>query len=165
MITIFENTCVLKFYVTVLRPIFNTTYKGKKRPKYTCEIFITNWFYSYKVGFVFAMYQRMRSKETYWAGSRQEKRDNNKNGAGGGGEGLMLAKNKVLAGNSRKRRDSKDITMKSDADMAAIFGVKAGVYSPFAVVNPNSKTSTPSNGGVGRGSRERRKRNRDKKVE
>ena len=28
MITIFENRCVLKIYVKVLRPIFDTTYKG-----------------------------------------------------------------------------------------------------------------------------------------
>ena len=107
----------------------------------------------------------MRSKETSRAGPRQEKSGNNKNGVRGGGEGLMLAKNKVLAGNSRKMRDSKDITMKSAADMAAIFGVRDDVYYPFAVVKPNSKPSTPFSGGVGRGSRERRKRNRDMKVE
>ena len=31
MITIFENRCVLKFYVIVLIHIFNTTYKGGKQ--------------------------------------------------------------------------------------------------------------------------------------
>ena len=31
MITTFENRCVLKFYVVVLRPIFDTMYKGKKQ--------------------------------------------------------------------------------------------------------------------------------------
>ena len=49
-------------------PIFNTTYKGKNRSKYTCEIYITKWFYYYKVGIVFAMYQRMRPKGKSWAG-------------------------------------------------------------------------------------------------
>ena len=70
MIITFENRCVLKNYVIVLRPISNTMYKGKKRSKYTCEIYITNWSYSYKVGIVFAMYQIMRSKGTSWAGPR-----------------------------------------------------------------------------------------------
>ena len=76
-----------------------------------------------------------------------------------------MAKNKVLTGHSCNMRETKNLTKKSDADMAAIFGVRADVYYPFAVVKPNSKPSTPSSGGVGRGSRERRKRNRDKKVE
>ena len=49
MITTFENRCVLKFYVIVMKPIFDTTYKGKNRSKYTCEIYIMNWSYSYKV--------------------------------------------------------------------------------------------------------------------
>ena len=31
MITTFENICTFKIYVIVLRPIFNTTYKGKKQ--------------------------------------------------------------------------------------------------------------------------------------
>ena len=30
MITTFENRCVLKTYLIVLRPIFNTMHKGKK---------------------------------------------------------------------------------------------------------------------------------------
>ena len=64
MITTFENRCVLKNYVVVLRPIFDKMYKDKNRSKYTCELYITDWFYSNKVGIVFAMYQRMRSKET-----------------------------------------------------------------------------------------------------
>ena len=33
MITTFENICVLKFYVIVLIPIFNTAQKGKKQVK------------------------------------------------------------------------------------------------------------------------------------
>ena len=40
------------------------------RSKNTCEIYIMNWYYSYKVGFVFTMYQIMRSKGTSWAGPR-----------------------------------------------------------------------------------------------
>ena len=44
--------------------------KGKNRSKYTCELYITNWSYSNKVGIVFAMYQIMISKGTYWAGPR-----------------------------------------------------------------------------------------------
>ena len=83
----------------------------------------------------------------------EEKSDKRNNGFGGGGAGLTLAKNKVLAGHSHKIRDAKDLTTKSAADMAAIFGVRADVYSPSDVVDPNSKPSTPSGGGVGGGSR------------
>ena len=72
MITTFKNRCVLKTYVIILRPIFDTTYKGKNRLKYTCEIYIKNLSYSNKVGIVFAFYQRMRSKKTSWAGPFQE---------------------------------------------------------------------------------------------
>ena len=57
----------IKKYLIVLRPIFDTTYKVKNRPKYTCELYITNWSYSNKVGIVFAMYQRMILKGKSWA--------------------------------------------------------------------------------------------------
>ena len=70
MITTFENRRVLKNYLIILRPIFNTLYKEKIRLKYKCEFYITNWLYSNKVGIVFAMYQIMRSKGTSWAGPR-----------------------------------------------------------------------------------------------
>ena len=40
--------------------------------KNTYELYITNWSYSYKVGIVFAMYKRMRSKGTSWAGPRHK---------------------------------------------------------------------------------------------
>ena len=60
MITTFENIFLLKKYLIVLRYIFNTKYKGENRLKYTCELYITNWSYPYKVGIVFAMYHRMR---------------------------------------------------------------------------------------------------------
>ena len=46
--------------------------KVKNRSKYTCELYIKNWSYSNKVGIVFAMYQRMRSKGASWAGPRLE---------------------------------------------------------------------------------------------
>ena len=71
MITTFENICVLKNYLILLRPIFDTTYKGKNSLIYTCEIYITNWSYSKKVGIFFAMYQIMISRGTSWAGPRQ----------------------------------------------------------------------------------------------
>ena len=71
MITTFENRYVLKIYVIVLRSIFDTTYKGKNRSKYTCDVYITNLSYSNKIGIVFAMYQRMRSKVKYCDGPRQ----------------------------------------------------------------------------------------------
>ena len=70
MITTFEKICALNIYVIVLRPIFNTTTKGKSRSKYTCDISITNWSYSNKLGIVFTIYQRMISKGTSWAGTR-----------------------------------------------------------------------------------------------
>ena len=72
MITTFKNRCVLKTYVIILRPIFDTTYKGKNRLKYTCEIHIMNWSYFYKVEIIFVMYQRMRLKGASWAGPRQQ---------------------------------------------------------------------------------------------
>ena len=70
MITAFENRCVLKDYFIVLRPIFNKTYKGENRSKNTCELYITNWSYSYKVVIVFAIYQIMISKGTSWVLTR-----------------------------------------------------------------------------------------------
>ena len=70
MIATSEKRCVLKVYVIVLRPIFNTTYYEKNKSKYTCEPYITNSSYSKKVGIVFAMYQRIRSKGTSWDGPR-----------------------------------------------------------------------------------------------
>ena len=70
MITIFENRFVLKTYLIVLRPTFDTAYKGGNRSKNTCKIYITNRSYSYKVGIVFVMYQIMRSDRKYWAKPR-----------------------------------------------------------------------------------------------
>ena len=52
------------------------------------------------------------------------------NGVRAGGAGLTLAQNKVLAGHSRKIRDTKDLIKKSTADITAIFEVRAHVYFP-----------------------------------
>jgi len=41
---------------------------------------------------------------------------------------LVLAKNKVTAGHARKMRDAKDLSTKSDHDMAAIFGGTAFAF-------------------------------------
>jgi len=41
---------------------------------------------------------------------------------------LTLARNRVVAGHSRKMRESKDLQRKSKEDMAAIFGVKVSEY-------------------------------------
>ena len=46
MITTFDNIFVLKSYIIVLRPIFDTTHKGKKRVENTYDFLITNWSYS-----------------------------------------------------------------------------------------------------------------------
>ena len=51
---------VLKTYLIVFRPIFDTNYKGKNRSKNTYEFYIKNWSYSYKVGFFFTMYKAIR---------------------------------------------------------------------------------------------------------
>ena len=53
MITTFENRCLFKTYLIVMKPIFSTTYKVKNKSKNTCELYITNWSYSYKVGIFF----------------------------------------------------------------------------------------------------------------
>ena len=70
MITTFEKRYVLKNYIILLIPIFDTTYKGKNRSKNKCELYITNWSYYYKIGIGFAMYQRMGLKGTSWARPR-----------------------------------------------------------------------------------------------
>lgn len=46
---------------------------------------------------------------------------------------ITLAQNRVAAGHARKMRDAKDLSSKSDADMAAIFGVKVEHYRPPAI--------------------------------
>ena len=79
--------------------------------------------------------------------------------------------NKVLAGHSRKMRDSKDLKKKLSADMAAIFGVGADTYSSasplpsLSRVKPKRRT-TPNNGGdyggaVAKRKKRRRNKNRD----
>ena len=51
MITTFENRCVLKTYLIVMIFILATMYKVGKYFEKTCEIYIINWSYSYKLGF------------------------------------------------------------------------------------------------------------------
>ena len=46
---IWKNMCVKKNLI-VLRPIFNTTYKGKNQVEKYMWLYFTNWSYSYKVG-------------------------------------------------------------------------------------------------------------------
>ena len=72
MITTFKNRFLLKNHLIVTRLIFDTTYKGGNRSKYTCEIYINNWSNCYKVGAVFTIYQIMRSKGISWAGPHQQ---------------------------------------------------------------------------------------------
>ena len=55
-------------YYWDLSSIIRTT--GKSRSKFTCELYITNWSYSKKVGIDFAMYQRIIPKRTSWDGTR-----------------------------------------------------------------------------------------------
>ena len=77
--------------------IFDTKNK-EKQVKYTCELYITNWSYSNKLGIVFAMYQRMRSKGTSWDGLRQHSvgKELRKNTSG---TCLMMEPQRVAQGN------------------------------------------------------------------
>ena len=49
--------------------------KKKNRLQNTCELYIKNWSYSYKVGIVFTMCHIMISNGTYWAGRCHEMSD------------------------------------------------------------------------------------------
>ena len=70
MITTFENRCVLKFCVIVLRPIYDTTHKGKKQVKiYVWDLHHELVLFLQSRNF-FAVYQRMILKGTSWAGPR-----------------------------------------------------------------------------------------------
>ena len=62
--------CVLKIYLVILRPIYNSTYKGGYRYIFSWELYITNWTYSNKVGIDFTLYNRIRSKRRHWDGTR-----------------------------------------------------------------------------------------------
>ena len=57
---IWKQMCIKK-YLIVLRPIFDKTYKGENRLKYTYELYITNWSHSNKVGFFL-----LCTREWYW---------------------------------------------------------------------------------------------------
>lgn len=61
-------------------------------------------------------------------------------------KGIRLPQNKVQAGHARKMREAKDISNKSSADMAAIFGVKADFYKQTKnwVEGDDDNKDTPS---------------------
>ncbi|KAL7554684.1 hypothetical protein ACHAWF_018200 [Thalassiosira exigua] len=60
------------------------------------------------------------------------------------GGGVRLPQNKVQAGHARKMREAKDLRSKSAADMAAIFGVKADVYSQLQAERVGSRENNRS---------------------
>ena len=64
MITTFENRCVLKIYVIVLRPIFNTNYKEEIQVEIYMKALHHELVLFQQSRNCFAMYQRMRSKKT-----------------------------------------------------------------------------------------------------
>ncbi|KAL7468066.1 hypothetical protein ACHAXS_008290 [Conticribra weissflogii] len=67
--------------------------------------------------------KKKRKKEEKKRKKKEERKRKN-----GESRGVRLAQNKVQAGHARKWREAKDISNKSSADMAAIFGVKADFY-------------------------------------
>ena len=64
MIKTFENIRVLKNYLIILRPIFDTTYKGKKQIEIYMRALHHELVLFQQVGIMFAMYQIMRPKGT-----------------------------------------------------------------------------------------------------
>jgi len=70
---------------------------------------------------------------------------------------LTLAQNRVSAGHSRKMRDAKDLSNKSQEDMAAIFGVTPQQYQfkPIAAVSNSENSGEKS-------SSKKDRRNKDK---
>ena len=54
-------------------------------------------------------------------------------------KGLVLAQNRVSAGHARKMRDAKDLSTKSQEDMAAIFGVAPSSFQ-FPKITSNSSS-------------------------
>ena len=82
--------------------------------------------------------------------------------------GLKLVQDKVSAGHLRKMGDTKDLTKKSNSDMATIFGVRADAYSsappPLTLlcVITKRRTTLPYRGNGKGAIAERNKRRRDK---
>jgi len=68
--------------------------------------------------------------------------DSNRSGSSSNGNvsGLILPQNKVTAGHAKKMRDAKDLTNKSDSDMAAIFGFtpQQFQFQKIGAINSNS---------------------------
>ena len=69
MIKKFENRFVLKLYVIVLIPIFDTTYKGVIQVEIYMRALHHELVIFQQSRDFFAMYHRMRSKRTSWAGT------------------------------------------------------------------------------------------------
>ena len=87
-------------------------------------------------------------------------------GRGGGGGSLRLAQNKVQAGHARKMRDAKDISNKSAADMAAVFGVKADFYKGLnASIKEDSIDCDVHGNDIKEKKKSKKRKNRDKDGE
>ena len=85
--------------------------------------------------------QQLKNSESCNSSSSGSGSDTNTNK-----KGIRLPQNKVQAGHARKMREAKDISNKSSADMAAIFGVKADFYKQPKkwVEGDDDKDNTPS---------------------
>ena len=87
-------------------------------------------------------------------------------GRGGGGGSLRLAQNKVQAGHARKMRDANDISNKSAADMAAVFGVKADFYKGLnASIKEDSIDCDVHGNDIKEKKKSKKRKNRDKDGE
>jgi len=75
---------------------------------------------------------------------------------------ITLAQNRVAAGHARKMRDAKDLSSKSDADMAAIFGVKVEHYRPPAIA---AIGATSNDGAASKKSKKKQKKKKSKSKE
>ncbi len=79
---------------------------------------------------------------------------------------ITLAQNRVAAGHARKMRDAKDLSSKSAADMAAIFGVKVEHYRPPAAIAAVGGTSSSSDDAASKKNKKKQKKkakSKDKK--
>ena len=86
-----------------------------------------------------AKQQLLKNSESGNGSGSGSNTNTNKNGS------IRLPQNKVQAGHARKMREAKDISNKSSADMAAIFGVKADFYKqPKNWVEGDDDKDTPS---------------------
>jgi len=95
-------------------------------------------------------------KKTKHRGKRDK---DSKTSSDKGSSGITLAQNRVAAGHARKMRDAKDLSSKSDADMAAIFGVKVEHYRPPAIA---AIGATSSDGAASKKSKKKQKKKSSK---